>query len=388
MIDRRRHRDAVVGLLRRHPVVTLLGARQVGKTTLARQVIAGHRGPVTFFDLEDPADQARLADPGLALRPLKGLVVLDEAQRRPDLFPLLRVLADRGGRPARFLLLGSSSPELVGTVSESLAGRVAFYPLPGFSPEEVGADERSLARLWLRGGLPRAYLARSDRGAAEWLRAFVRTFLERDLALLGVSLPSETVRRFWTMLAHWHGQVWNAAEFGRAFGVSGHAVRRYLDALVGTYVVRLLPPWHENLSKRQVRAPKVYLSDSGILHALLGVTTRDALLGYPRVGASFEGHALDLVLQRLGVRDHEAYFWGTHAGAELDLLVVRGQRRLGFEFKRAEAPALTRSMRQAMTDLGLERLVVVHAGAEDFPLADRVDAISLSHVWTSLQRLG
>jgi len=378
----------VLGLLRRHPVVALLGARQVGKTTLAAQIVSKHKGHATLFDLEDPADLARLEEPGLALRPLRGLVVLDEAQRRPDLFPLLRVLADRPGPPARFLLLGSSSPALVGRVSESLAGRVAFHSLPGFSPDEVGADENSLARLWLRGGLPRSFLARSDDAAAEWLRAFVQTFLERDLALLGVSLPSATLRRFWTMLSHWHGQIWNAAEFGRAFGVSGHTVRRYVDALVGTYVVRLLPPWHENLSKRQVKAPKVYLSDSGILHSLLGVSNRHELLGHPRVGASFEGLGLDLVLRRLEAREGEAYFWATHTGAELDLLVARGNTRLGFEFKRSEAPVITPSMRHAMDDLRLDRLVVVHAGCHDFPLAERIDAVSIEHLWPKLRPLG
>jgi len=378
---------AVLSLLTRHPVVALLGARQVGKTTLAGQIAGEFAGHVTSFDLEDPADLALLEDPGLALRPLKGLVVLDEAQRRPDLFPLLRVLADRPAQPARFLLLGSSSPELIGKVSETLAGRVAFHSLPGFTPDEVGSDADTLHRLWLRGGLPRAFLAGTDEASAEWLCAFLRTFLERDLARLGVSLPADTLRRFWSMLAHWHGQVWNGAEFGRAFGVSGHTVRRYLDALVGTYVVRLLPPWFENLAKRQVRSPKVYLSDPGVLHALLGIASHDDLLGHPKVGASWEGLALDLVLRRLGARDEEAFFWATHAGAELDLLVVRGRTRLGFEFKRREAPRLTPSMRHARDDLRLDRLVVVHAGPRDYPLADRVEALGLARVWTELSPL-
>ena len=359
----------------------------MGKTTLAGQVAREFAGRVTSFDLEDPADLARLEDPGLALRPLEGLVVLDEAQRRPGLFPLLRVLADRPAQPARFLLLGSSSPELVGKVSETLAGRVAFHSLSGFAPDEVGEDADSLHRLWLRGGLPRAFLAGSDEASAEWLRAFLRTFLERDLGRLGVSLPADTLRRFWSMLAHWHGQVWNGAEFGRAFGVSGHTVRRYLDALVGTYVVRLLPPWFENLAKRQVRSPKVYLSDPGVLHALLGLTSPDDLLGHPKVGASWEGFALDLVLGRLGVRDEEAFFWATHAGAELDLLVVRGTTRLGFEFKRREAPRLTPSMRHARDDLRLDRLTVIHAGPHDYSLADRVEALGLARAWTKLSSL-
>lgn len=387
MIARLRQLQAILGLLTRHPVVALLGARQVGKTTLAGRVAHEFPGHVTNFDLEDPADLARLEDPGLTLRPLEGLVVLDEAQRRPDLFPLLRVLADRPAQPARFLLLGSSSPELVGEVSETLAGRIAFHSLSGFTPDEVGEDADTLYRLWLRGGLPRAFLAGSDDASAEWLRAFLRTFLERDLGRLGVSLPADTLRRFWSMLAHWHGQVWNGAEFGRAFGVSGHTVRRYLDALVGTYVVRLLPPWFEDVAKRQVRSPKVYLSDPGVLHALLGMTTHDDLLGHPKVGASWEGFALDLVLGRLGVRDEEAFFWATHAGAELDLLVVRGTTRLGFEFKRREAPRLTPSMRHARDDLRLDRLTVIHAGPHDYSLADRVEALGLARAWTKLSSL-
>ena len=387
MIFREEHARTILSLLSRHPVVALLGARQVGKTTLARQVAGEFSGRVTHFDLEDPVDLARLDDPGLALRPLSGLVVLDEAQRRPDLFPLLRVLADRPDRPARFLLLGSASPELVGGVSETLAGRVAFHSLMGFDPSEVGTDDDTLNRLWLRGGLPRAFLAGSDSEGAEWLRSFLRTFLERDLGRLGVPLPTDTLRRFWTMLAHWHGQVWNGAEFGRAFGVSGHTVRRYLDALVGTYVVRLLPPWFENLAKRQVRSPKVYLSDPGILHALLGLGTNDDLLGHPKIGASWEGFALDQVLRRLGARTEDAHFWATHAGAELDLLIVRGNRRIGFEFKRNEAPRVTPSMRHARDDLRLDRLVVIHAGPHDYPITDRIDALPLSHVWSELPPL-
>ncbi|MBM4371793.1 MAG: ATP-binding protein [Deltaproteobacteria bacterium] len=387
MIHRDGHVNAVLDLLTRHPVIALLGARQVGKTTLAGQVARAFPGPVTRFDLEDPADLGRLEAPGLALRPLEGLVVLDEAQRRPDLFPLLRVLADRPDHPARFLVLGSASPDLIGQMSETLAGRVAFHALAGFSPGEVGTSPETLQRLWLRGGLPRAFLADTDGDGAEWLRGFLRTFLERDLGRLGVSLPADTLRRFWTMLAHWHGQVWNGAEFGRAFGVSGHTIRRYLDALVGTYVVRLMPPWHENLAKRQVRSPKVYLSDPGVLHALLGITQRDELLGHPKIGASWEGFAMDLVLRRLGAREGEAFFWATHAGAELDLLVVRGQTRIGFEIKRSEAPRVTPSIRAARDDLRLDRLTVVHAGPHDYPMDDGVDALGLARVWTALPPL-
>jgi len=387
MIPRKQHSQAVLDLLTRHPVVALLGARQVGKTTLAGQIAQKYKGPVTTFDLEDPADLARLADPGLALRPLSGLVVLDEVQRRPDLFPLLRVLADRPGMPARFLVLGSASPELISGVSETLAGRIVFHGISGFSPGEVGNEPETIQKLGVRGGLPRSFLAGSDNASSEWRRAFLRTFLERDLGRIGNALPLDTLRRFWSMLAHWHGQVWNGAEFGRAFGISGHTVRRYLDALVGTYVVTLLQPWFENLAKRQVRSPRVYLSDSGILHALLGIGKYHDLLGHPKVGASWEGFALDLVLKRLGAAQDEAFFWATHAGAELDLLIVRGKSRLGFEFKRSESPRPTPSMHHALADLRLDRLVVVHAGQHDYPMADRVDALSIEHVWTSLKPL-
>ncbi len=371
VIAREHHLDAIGRLLGRFPVVAVLGARQVGKSTLAR---AWLRGPSAIrFDLENPADLARLADPMLALQDLSGIVVLDEIQRRPELFPVLRVLADRRPRRARFLLLGSAAPALLRQSSESLAGRIAYYELPGLSLREVGA---SLAdRLWLRGGFPRSFLARSDAASMQWRREFLRTFLERDLPMLGVHIAAGTMRRFWTMLAHHHGQLWNASEFGRSFGVADTTVRGYLDRLSDALVVRQLKPWHENIGKRQVRAPKLYIRDSGLLHALLDLPRQRDLDVYPRLGASWEGFIIDQITQQLDARPEECYFWRTHTGAELDLLIARGRRRLGFEIKRTSAPVLTPSMRSALADLKLDSLTVIHAGSDAFPLAARVRAL-------------
>ena len=372
-------------LLRSHPVVGILGPRQVGKTTLARDVVKRGGFSATVFDLEDPADVARLGDARLALEPLRGVVVIDEIQRRPDLFPLLRVLADRPRHPARFLVLGSASPELLRQSSESLAGRIAYHELGGFSLEDIGS--RRADRLWLRGGFPRSFLARTEREGDEWRRTFVRSFVERDLPQLGITIPGATLERFWAMLAHYHAQVWNASEFARSFGVSDTTVRRYLDLLSATFVVRVLLPWSENLGKRQLRSPKVYLADSGILHALLGIRERRDLERHPKLGASWEGFALETVVRRLGVDRRECYFWGTHAGAELDLLVVRGRRRWGFEFKRTSAPAVTCSMRVALEDLRLERLDVVHGGPHSFLLAPRIRAVAFPRLLDDLAPL-
>jgi predicted AAA+ superfamily ATPase len=384
-LARPRDLERLRGLLRANPVVGILGPRQVGKTTLARDLLKSRTGRATVFDLEDPADLARLADARLALDSLRGLVVVDEIQRRPDLFPLLRVLADRPRHPARFLVLGSASPELLRQSSESLAGRIAYHELGGLSLEDVGPGRAE--RLWLRGGFPRSYLARTEREGDEWRRALVRTFTERDLPQLGIAIPSATLERFWAMLAHYHGQVWNASEFARSFGVSDATVRRYLDLLAATFAVRLLLPWSENLGKRQVRSPKVYLADTGILHALLGIRERRDLERHPRLGASWEGFALEAVVRRLGVERRECYFWATHGGAELDLLVLRGRRRWGFEFKRTSAPAVTRSMRVALEDLRLERLDVIHGGPHTFPLAPRIRAVALSRLLDDLAPL-
>ncbi len=362
-----------------------MGARQVGKTTLARQLAATHRGPVTVFDLESAEDLALLADPLLALRPLRGLVVVDEVQRRPDLFPTLRVLADEPGPLRRFLLLGSAAPDFLRQTSETLAGRIAFYELGGFDLDEI--DVRAWPRLWLRGSFPRAYLARTDAESLAWRRELIRTYLERDVPALGLRLPATTLRRFWTMLAHYHGQVWNSSEFARAFGVAHTTVQRHLGVLAGTFMVRQLPAWHENLAKRQVRAPKVYVRDSGLLHALLGLGSERQLTSHPKVGASWEGFAVEATIARLGALPEECFFWATHGGAELDLLVVRGPTRLGFEFKRTSTPALTRSMFTALDDLRLAHLHVVHAGERSFPLHERVRAASVRDLRTELQSL-
>ena len=369
---------AVQTALGRFPVVGIIGARQAGKTTLARAIAKRQLGPVTHFDLEDPADLARLADPRLALGDLRGLVILDEIQRRPEIFPILRVLADRRPRRVRFLVLGGASPDLLRQGSESLAGRIHYHELKGLSLSDVGRTR--LKRLWLRGGFPRSFLAKSETESVAWRRALIRTFLERDLPQLGVQIPAETLRRFWTMVAHVHGQTWNASEFGRAFGMADTTVRRYLDLLTATFLVRQLQPFHENLAKRQVKAPKLYVSDSGLLHSLLGLHDERDLEGHPKVGASWEGFALDEVVRLMGARAEDCYFWATHAGAELDLLIVRGRRRWGFEVKKTSAPSLTRSMHIAMKDLRLDRLDVIHAGRDSFALAPKVRAVALADV--------
>ncbi len=384
-IERSRHYKELQGLLQRHPVVGILGARQVGKTTLARQLAADYDGPVSYFDLEDPTDLARLAEPMLTLRELSGLIVVDEVQRRPDLFPVLRVLADRERKDARFLILGSASPGLLQQSSESLAGRIYYHELGGLDLEEVGMEARE--RLWLRGGFPRSFVAETDGTSAEWRRGFVRTLLQRDLPGLGIQVPPETLRRFWTMIAHYHGQVWNGAELSRAFGVSTMTVRRYLDLLTSALVLRQLPPWFENLGKRQVKSPKVYVTDSGMLHTLLGLGTREDLEGHPKVGASWEGFVLREVLERLGARPEETFFWATHAGAELDILVIRGRRRFGFELKRTSAPRLTPSIRTALEDLHLDRVDVIYPGEHTFPLAERVRAVALPRLYEDLEPL-
>jgi hypothetical protein len=385
VIKRPWHLQRVRQLLRRSPAVAILGPRQAGKTTLAGDIRRSWPGPSVAFDLEDPGDLASLADAMLTLQPLRGLVVLDEVQRLPGLFPVLRVLADRPRSPARFLVLGSATPELLRQSSESLAGRLAFHELGGFSVDEVGRTHSH--SLWLRGGFPRSFLARSGRESFDWRLDFVRTFLERDLPQLGVSIPAATLRRFWTMLAHYHGQVWNASEFARSFGVSDMTVRRYLDLLAATFVVRILLPWHENVGKRQVKSPKIYLADSGLLHALLNIPSREDLERHPKVGASFEGFAITAVVDRLRVRWNECFFWATHAGAELDLLVVRGRTRIGFEMKRTVAPVVTPSMKVALKDLGLARLDVIHAGDRTYPLAPRIRAVALSRFLDDLTPL-
>ena len=374
LLDRPEYVQLITDRLEDSPIVGLPGPRQAGKTTLARMIADTlPETDVHVFDLESPADLARLTNPELALSPLQGLVVLDEIQRMPELFPVLRVLADRPETPARFLILGSASPELLKGAGESLAGRISFVDVSGFSLSEVGSEH--LQDRWWRGGFPRAYLAKSDETCRQWHEDFFRTFLERDIPQLGITIPAATLRRFWTMIAHFHGQIWNAAELARSLGSSEPTARRYLDILCGTYVVRQLPPWFENLKKRQVKAPKVYIRDSGVCHALLGIEDRTALASHPKVGASWEGFALEQILSVTG--DRNAYFWATHAGAELDLLVFHKGKRLGFEFKYSEKPSTTKSMHAAAEDLDLDHLYVVHPGKHQFPLTETITAIPL-----------
>ena len=376
----------VQDLLRQFPVVALLGARQVGKTTLARQVGAARRGPVTHFDLEKDADRDRLAsEPMHTLGTLRGLVIIDEVQQVPELFRALRVLADEPHVSRRFLVLGSAAPALLQQTSESLAGRIAYHELGGFSMADVAG--KPLDRLWLRGGFPRSYLAPSARTSMEWRVSFIRTFLERDLSLLGFNLPPTALRRFWAMLAHYHAQTWNGADIARTFAVSEPTVRRWLDVLTDTFMIRQLPPWFENISKRQVKSPRIYVRDSGLLHALLNVSSRDDLLSHPKMGASWEGFALEAVLDRLAPRYGHAYGWGTQAGAELDLFVTRGRTRLGFEFKRTSAPKVTPSMRSALESLKLDRLDVIHAGTDEYPMADRIRAVPLASILETVKPL-
>lgn len=366
--------DRILNVFRVHPIAALLGPRQCGKTTLARMI--AEREPATFFDLENPVDVRRLSAPMQVLKELSGLVVIDEVQRQPALFEVLRVLVDRPKNRTRFLLLGSASPHLIKGVSESLAGRIGFVDLSGFDLREVGA--RNYDRLWIRGGFPRSFLAPDDSSSMAWREDFLRSFLERDIPQFGITIPAETLRRFWTMIAHYHGQVWNAAEFARSLGTSENTARRYLDILSGAYMVRVLAPWFENIGKRQVKAPKVYIRDSGILHGLLQLRTRADVQGHPKLGASWEGFVLEQLLTVLESRD--AYFWATHAGAELDLLVMIGGKRYGFEFKYQDAPDRTRSMTAAIQDLNLKHLWVVYPGNQEYSLDPVVSVIPAASI--------
>lgn len=374
MIHRQTDESQMRAALRRSRIVALLGPRQCGKTTLARQFVPADS--LNYFDLEDPVSLARLAEPNTALRPLKGLVVIDEIQRRPDLFPLLRVLADRKPLPARFLILGSASPGFLSQSSETLAGRLETVPLEGFRLADLGP--KAQGRLWMRGGFPLAYTAKSEAESLAWRRQFLQTFLERDIPQLGVQIPAVALLRFWNMLAHYHAQIWNGAELARALAVNESTVRRYLDLLSGVFMLRQLPPWFENISKRQVKAPKVFVRDSGLLHALLGITNQRDLELHPKVGASWEGFAVEETLKAL--RPDQAYFWATHQGAEIDLVLFKHGRRLGVECKRMDAPMLTPSMRIALADLKLDRLVVVYPGERRYALADRVEVIPLAEL--------
>jgi predicted AAA+ superfamily ATPase len=374
------HRQ-VEAALKRSPVVALLGPRQCGKTTLARDI--ARTRDATFFDLERPADRSRLQEGELTLGSLSGLIVIDEIQRQPSLFNLLRVLADRRPRRARFLILGSASPDLVKGVSETLAGRVAFIDMGGFSLDEVGAPH--LERLWVRGGFPRSYLARNAADSVSWREDFVRTFLERDIPQLGIQIPAEHLRRFWSMTAHYHAQIWNGSEIAGSLSVGHTTAARYLDLLCGAFVLRRVPPWHANLGKRLVKSPKVYVRDSGLLHYFLGIRDRHELLGHPKLGASWEGLVLEELLRVVPERD--IHFYSTYSGAECDFLVRSGVDLIGFEAKRSDAPALTRSMRVVLDDLRLKHLFVVYPGPATFPLHEKVTAIPMALLSTGIEGL-
>lgn len=373
VIERKAHLRRVAQLLREFPVVGLLGPRQVGKTTLARQVLAAKRGASSFFDLEDSRDRARLAEPMLALASLRGLVVLDEIQRQPELFPVLRVLADRAGTPARFLVLGSASPDLLRQSSETLAGRIAFHRLEGFDLEEVG--QARLERLWFRGSFPRAFLARGEAASDTWRREFIRTFLERDLAALGFGMSPRMMGRFWTMIAHHHGQIWNASQVAASLGIAPNTASSYLDALEQTFMLRRLQPWFTNLGKRVVKSPKIYLRDSGVLHALLGLGNPRALLTHPKLGASWEGFVIEEVLAQF--KPEQAWFYGVHAGSDLDLLFTHKSQRIGVEIKREDAPAMTKSMHVVLADLDLHKLYVIYPGTRRYALGPKVECVPL-----------
>jgi len=386
MINRIKDISNIIELIGDYPVVGILGARQVGKTTIARQIAKIFKDRcenVTFYDLENSEDLSRLYDPMLALKPLRGLVILDEIQRKPDIFTTLRVLADREDSGTKFLVLGSASPHLLKQSSETLAGRIHFYELYGISIQDLGVESSNL--LWLRGGFPKSFTASTDAKSFLWRRNFIKTFLERDLPGLGISVSSETMFRFWSMLAHYHGQIWNSSEFGRSFGVADTTVRRYLDKLADCFMVRILKPWHENISKRQVKAVKTYIIDSGITHNLLGIRNMDELEKHPKCGASWEGFVIGEIIRILGAQNEECYFWATQAGLELDFLIIRGATRIGFEIKRTSSPFITPSMKNAITDLKLKQLYLIHAGDSSFDLHEKVKAVSIFRIMNDIQ---
>lgn len=359
-----------------HPVVALLGPRQCGKTTLARMAAERSGETVTRFDLEDPTDLALLAAPKLALQDLSGLVIIDEIQRHPELFPVLRVLVDRPGNPARFLILGSASRDLIRQSSETLAGRIGHIELTPFSLREIDAGTGQ--RLWLRGGFPPSFLASSERASNQWRKDYVSTFLERDLPSLGITIPPASLRRFWMMLAHYHGQIVNFSELGRSFGAADTTIRRYLDILEATFMVRLLAPWHENVGKRQVKAPKLYLRDSGLFHTLMGIPDQVTLGRHPKLGASWEGFAIEELVRHHRAATGEVWFWAAHGGGEVDLFFQTEQGRIGYEVKYTDQPRVTRSMHTAIDVLGLDELRIVHPGDHTFPLAQKIRAVGLT----------
>lgn len=362
-------------LLKDNPIVAILGPRQCGKTTLSHQFSRIWLSGVTVFDLENPRDAERLQDPLLALEDTKGLVIIDEIQRRPELFPVLRVLADRS-KKTKYLILGSASRDLIKQGSESLAGRISYFEIGGFSLKHAGAQK--LERLWIRGGFPRSYLASSETSSYRWRQDFIATFLERDIPQLGLKIPAKSLGRFWSMLAHYHGQIFSASEIGRSLGIADHTAQRYLDLLSGTFMVRQLRPWHYNTKKRLIKRPKIYFRDTGILHALLSLEDKKDILSHPKLGASWEGFALEEAIRCLQLKEEEAFFWGVHTGAELDMVFEKKGKLYGIEVKYTQAPSLTPSMRFALSELSLRHLWVVYPGKEKYPLSHDITVIPLA----------
>ncbi len=379
-MDRRIFLKEIEAQFQVQPVCALLGPRQVGKTTLAHMYIEKYQPEeVAFFDLEDPTDLNRLDNPMITLSALsQRLIVIDEIQLRPDLFPILRVLVDKKERQQKFLILGSASRDLIQQSSETLAGRVGYIELTPFSLVEVKNSEK----LWLRGGFPNSYLAPTDQVSIVWRKNYIKTFLERDIPALGFTIPPQTMRRFWLMLVHYHGQTLNVSELGRSLGISDHIIRKYVDILVGTFMVRSLEPWFENLKKRQVKAPKIYFRDSGILYSLIGIDDNEQLQIHPKLGAFWEGFALEEIIRTLQASPEECYFWATHADAELDLLIIKNGKRLGFEFKYVDAPKVTKSMRIALEDLKLDHLFIIYPGDKTFLADHKIDGVGLETIAT------
>jgi predicted AAA+ superfamily ATPase len=372
LIERRTDFEEIQKLIRLFPVVAILGPRQCGKTTLVETMVYDH-----YFDLENPRDITRLDQPQLALEGLKGVIVIDEIQRIPDLFPLIRYLVDTQPQQ-KYVILGSASNNLLRQSSESLAGRIAYYHLGGFTLTDVGFDH--METLWFRGPLPRSYLAETDEESRIWRESYINTFLERDIPQLGIQIPSRTLRRFWTMLSYYHGGIINYAELGRSFGISDMTVRKYCDILEGTYMIRILLPWHANIGKRLVKRPKIYLRDSGLFHSLISIDTERQLLSHNKLGVSWEGFALENVSRAIGKENHSLYFWSTHAGAEIDLFWQKGGKNWGIEFKYVDAPHITKSMKVAMEDLDLATLWIVYPGRESYRLAEDIKVMPLRNV--------
>jgi uncharacterized protein len=370
-MERRKYLSDIKLHFRVHPACALLGPRQVGKTTLAKMFLEENAPEgFHFFDLENPVDAARLENPMLALSGLTGkLIVIDEIQRAPEIFPVIRVLIDDKQKKQKFLILGSASRDLIRQSSESLAGRIGYMELMPFSLAEV---DHETDLLWLRGGFPRSYLAGSDEDSLLWRQSYITTFLERDIPNLGFQIPPQQMRRFWLMLVHYHGQIFNASELGKSLGISDHTVRKYLDILAGTFMIRVLLPWYENLEKRQIKSPKIYFRDSGILHALIGIQNRTQMEVYPKMGSFWEGFALEEIIRQTGAAAEECYFWGTQSNAELDLLLLKDGKRIGYEFKYSDAPKMTPSMRIAFEDLKLDHLYVIYPGKETYSLSERI----------------